>query len=244
MRQVNPEWPNRLRNNGGFTLTELLVVIAILAIILAMLMPMVSSAMGMARGLRCTSNMRQFGMANIAYAHDYEGWSVPASIDGSGSHGMMWMRIPEFLHLAGVTPLGSGGQAWHWVRPAQIACPSVETRHQGLYVSLWGSYGINRTLGPQGGGGTALRQIMLSNIGNPSNKIFLMDHFGFQFSYSTIMSNPGRYFVDKQGMGFRHSGAANAAFYDGSVRPLRFTYIMDLEQKGQLRQQHFDVNGP
>ncbi len=67
----------RVHRPGSFTLIELLVLVTIIAILAAMLLPALSQARGRARTVACISNMRQFGMAFINYADDFNGAVMP-----------------------------------------------------------------------------------------------------------------------------------------------------------------------
>src|SRR5688572_31299015 len=63
----------------GFTLVELLVVVGIVAVLVALLLPVVRKARVAARRAACTSNMRQTLMALTAYAVNHNEFPVNAA---------------------------------------------------------------------------------------------------------------------------------------------------------------------
>jgi len=58
----------------AFTLIELLVVVAIIAVLVALLLPALSSAREQARGVQCLSTLRGFGSALQMYGNEFNGY--------------------------------------------------------------------------------------------------------------------------------------------------------------------------
>ena len=61
----------------GFTLVELLVVIAIIALLMALLMPVLGLAREQARAVVCRSNEKQMANVFVMYWEDYDQKVMP-----------------------------------------------------------------------------------------------------------------------------------------------------------------------
>ena len=84
------------KNIWHFTLIELLVVISIIAILAALLLPMLNMAKKSANGLVCMNNMRQLATGMLGYVGDYNGYvclSKQMVWDNTADWSIEWMNL-------------------------------------------------------------------------------------------------------------------------------------------------------
>lgn len=98
----------------GFTLVELLVVIAIISILMTMLLPAVQAAREAARRSKCSSNLRQIGLALHNYESAHRVFPSGALSMADGTYGLAWMvRILPYIEEGEIyNDLDHGGSGW------------------------------------------------------------------------------------------------------------------------------------
>src|SRR4051812_20800035 len=72
----------------GFTLIELLVVIAIIAILAAIIFPVLAKARDGGRRINCLSNLKQMALAFSMYPTDYDDGLTPYSFNTNPPGGL------------------------------------------------------------------------------------------------------------------------------------------------------------
>jgi prepilin-type N-terminal cleavage/methylation domain-containing protein/prepilin-type processing-associated H-X9-DG protein len=121
----------RYRRRSGFSLIELLVVIAIIALLMAILIPVITHVRAAGRRTVCASNLSQIGKCIYLYANDNHG-EIPAVYSDKPPKAVpiVWTRPvvetkgPGYggMRLLVTAPMGYARQAY--LRDAQLfTCP-------------------------------------------------------------------------------------------------------------------------
>jgi len=201
---------NPLHRRSGFTLVELLVVIAVLAVLAALLFPVLQSARHKAWEATCASNLRQLGVAVEMYAQDHD------------------ERFPP-SYVLGASPYASWREA---VQPYAVSrdllgCPAWE--HRGakageLPPELQATYAMNAWLSPPdltAAGGAAGGPVGLGSVEQPAGTVMLCDA---GYSNVPVALDWDHYLtlgMQEQVLPTeRHHDAANFCFVDGHVKKL------------------------
>lgn len=91
------------RRSGGrlpraFTLVELLTVIAIVAILMAILFPLIGMIRESANRSTCASNLRQIALAVLSYTNDHRGYLPSGRGSATGNFTGLYRRIEDPSH--------------------------------------------------------------------------------------------------------------------------------------------------
>ena len=129
-----------MRQRSAFTLIELLVVVAIIALLVAILLPSLNEARGIAEQVVCGHNTKQWGLAFALYDHDNGGlpsFCHDQNISAGGSGSDIHYVLGPYLGYNWEDYYDRAARDWIYPRttPEMFKCPSIPDR-------LW-AYGWN-----------------------------------------------------------------------------------------------------
>lgn len=218
-----------MRRNAAFSLVELLVVMGIVALLVAILLPVLARARESAQAAVCASNVRQLHMASIGYASENRGYWPPAHFN--------YTTVATNLHRWHGTRASmndpfdmSGSPLKAFLQTGKVKqCPSFEPAKAGFEASA-GGYGYNNQyLGSSiavdvGQPFADNHPAKLTQIRKPAETIAFTDAaFGdpalieYSFVEPPIAITQWGSFDNSPSIHFRHHGNANICWADGHV---------------------------
>jgi len=232
-----------MRERNGFTLIELLVVIAIIALLLAILIPVLQRSRKQAKGVVCQSNLHELGLILSAYTSDNDNTFFRGMLDSTWND---WIEVlrPFYGERGGIT-----------------CCPTAtKTRDkggQGIFTAWndpegdYGSYGLNAWVcnadrGAVFGDEPYWRESSAKDAQNIPVFLDCLGIVGWPDHTSIPPAYDGQRLEDitlaEQMKNFcinRHERHTNCLFMDWSVRKVGLKELWKLKWHRK-----FDVNGP
>ncbi|CAN5792879.1 DUF1559 domain-containing protein [soil metagenome] len=211
--------------NGAFTLVELLITIGIIGVLAALLFPALKRGTESANKAKCSSNLRQLGIAVHSYVSEHDGWMPPMRYP----YNYTWWPDAISAYLT--------DKPWKQsieTTSAVFHCPSgsKDWPYKGTSIEIAGvNYAYNARIGyivngdPTGTSTVAvplspsyrLRKLAGCKYATKTGLIMDGDSQSIQFEYDAK--------ADINPVTLRHNRRANVLFIDGHVETVDFNMM-------------------
>jgi prepilin-type N-terminal cleavage/methylation domain-containing protein/prepilin-type processing-associated H-X9-DG protein len=119
----------KTKHHSGFTLIELLVVIAVIAVLAALLLPALARAKEESNRAVCSSNLKQWGVAQTMYLDDSKGVfpttkiaaDPPITPPSYNEDSPKWVDLTDIQFMSQQKGLSVGSDAWFNALPPYVA---------------------------------------------------------------------------------------------------------------------------
>jgi prepilin-type N-terminal cleavage/methylation domain-containing protein/prepilin-type processing-associated H-X9-DG protein len=225
---------------SGFTLIELLVVMGIVAILAAMLLPVLSRSKTAARRAECLNNLHEMGLAAQIYLGDNADY-YPIAQYTVISNGTIYSWDLTVTYAAGGKATVVPGILWQGQGNAQIQqCPSFSVSGNSPDNPFTG-YNYNTSYIGHGQGEAVEQPAKNSDLMHPSKTALFGDgqYSGGADKYMRApYANPGDASFSNGRwagtQGFRHSKRTNVAYADSHATSLSTVFTNNADDAGSV----------
>jgi prepilin-type processing-associated H-X9-DG protein/prepilin-type N-terminal cleavage/methylation domain-containing protein len=222
----------------AFTLVELLVVIGIIAVLIAILLPVLGKARQAAQTVKCASNLRQLGLATTMYLTDYKGW-LPYPTTNLGERCLWFNAVDPYLNaLASGNRTGVARERSYMSYKQCVVWEGFDTNRSGLaqdtlveYARTFKMNNLLRQPDPQPGDPPG-KQAKISMIRLTAEFVYLGDGISLDTAEVAGWQDSGNFWMEVNDSAssitnpsLRHGNGANILFLDGHVSRMELATI-------------------